>query len=230
MALKTRVEPINRDIELMLKETLSPAAQSKQFAQFAGEQIEDAKKTNRTILGRVPRMMLTVDGKMNAPLASVRPNGVVIAEFELLTDTLAWIGEQLVKHSPVGKSGTYKRSHVLLADGVEIDVGKVIPEAEVYTFINGVPYARKIEKGSSSQAPSGVYQAVATLASGRFGNVAKISFSYQSLKGGAVGKWSQSASAQRHAAANRSHSGSSAASRSEWLTRQPAITVRVGKR
>lgn len=207
MALKTRVQPINRDIELMIKESLSPAAQSREFAQFAGEQIEDAKRTNKTILGRTPRLTVSVDGKFNAPLASVRPNGVVIAEFELLTDALAWIGEQLVRHSPV-KTGRYQRSHTLFADGKEIDVGAQIPDAEEFVFINIVPYARKIERGSSSQAPNGVYQAVATLAARRFGNIAKISYGFRTaISGVFVGG----------AAGNKSSN------------RNPAIIVRVGK-
>ena len=48
--------------------------------------------------------------------------------------------------------------------------------ADEYVFINTVPYARKIERGSSSQAPDGVYQAVAMLARDRFGNVARITY------------------------------------------------------
>jgi len=53
-------------------------------------------------------------------------------------------------------------------------------------FLNIQPYARKIERGQSSQAPDGVYQAVATLAQRRFGNVAKITFSYRTAIGGAI--------------------------------------------
>lgn len=194
MAIRTRVEPINRDIELMLSEELSPQAQSKIFAEFAGEQIEEAKQTNRSILGRMPRYTVSVDGSEGAALSSVRPDGAVIVEFELVNDALAWIGEQLVVNSPVGQSsegdphpGLYQRSHTLFADGVEIDVGAVIPDAEQYIFLNTQPYARKLEIGMSSQAPDGVYQAVATLAKRRFGNVAKIEFNYRTLMSAAGG-------------------------------------------
>ena len=64
-------------------------------------------------------------------------------------------------------------------------------------FLNTQPYARKIEgyRGlggvvhrapSSPQAPDGVYQAVATLAQRKFGNVAKITFSYRTAIGGEI--------------------------------------------
>ena len=53
--------------------------------------------------------------------------------------------------------------------------------AEEYVFINTQPYARKIEgtggRRMAPQAPDGVYQAVATLAQRRFGNIARITFS-----------------------------------------------------
>jgi hypothetical protein len=60
--------------------------------------------------------------------------------------------------------------------------------AQQYVFVNTDPYARKIEgtkqkPPSSPQAPDGVYQAVATLAR-KFSNLAKITFSYQTVAGG----------------------------------------------
>lgn len=185
MAVTTRIQPISKDIDILLNEELSPKAQSQVFAALARDQIEDAKATNRSILGRVPRFTTFVDGNAGAPLESVRPDGVIVTEFELVDDVLLWIGEQLQTHSPV-KSGRYRRSHTLFADGREIDVGGVIPAADEYVFINVVPYARKIERGSSSQAPDGVYQAVATLGQRRFGNVARITFSYRTAVGRSI--------------------------------------------
>jgi hypothetical protein len=55
--------------------------------------------------------------------------------------------------------------------------------ASRYEFVSTVPYARKIERGLSPQAPDGVYQVVAVLAQKRFGNVARIRFSYRALPG-----------------------------------------------
>jgi hypothetical protein len=58
--------------------------------------------------------------------------------------------------------GLYKRSHVLIADGVAVDDGKIPPLAKTSDVrFNIQPYARKIERGLSPQRPDGVYQAVA---------------------------------------------------------------------
>lgn len=220
MAVRTRIDPIDRDIQLMISQELSPQAQARVFAQMAEQQIAEAKATNRRVLGREPRVKVTVDGKEGAPLASVRPNSVVVAEFDVLMDALAWIGEQLVKHSPV-ESGRYARSHRLLADGAEVAIGKSAPPASEYVFINTQPYARKLEKGASSDAPDGVYQAVATLAR-RFGNIANISFAYRAPQFGAIHAWAQTASATRHASLHGRRSG-----QAEWLRAQPAIVVNI---
>lgn len=185
MAVKTRVDPIDRDIQLMLADTLSPKAKSQVFADFAEDEIAKARQTNRQILGRNPRLTITVDGREGAPLTSVRPDGVIVAEFELFNDVLVWIANQLELHSPV-KSGRYQRSHTVFADGIEIEPTATVPAASEFVFINVVPYARKIERGVSSQAPDGVYQAVAVLAQRRFGNVARISFSYRTAMSGMI--------------------------------------------
>lgn len=230
MVVRTKVEPINRDIELMLSDELSPAARSEIFAEYAGEQIEEAKKIDAGILGQVPRYTVSVDGQVGAALTSVKPDGVIVAEFNVLIDALAWIEDQLIKHSPVGSGrdphpGLYQRSHALFADGQEINVGDKIPDAEEYVFINDQPYARKIEGGPgkvaiSPQAPEGVYQVVAHLAASRFGDVAKITFTFQAFIGGSVGTWAATTkmSSKGHA---------SAWARAEWLSRQPAIVVKI---
>lgn len=200
MTVQTRIEPIDRDIALMLSEELSPQGQSKVFAEFAGEQIEDAKQTNRQILGRMPRYTVAVDGRAGAPLETVKPDGVISAEFELFDDVLVWIAGQLETHSP-RLSGRYAKSHTIFADGVEVDVGAKIPDAQEFVFISTLPYARKIERGESSQAPDGVYQVVATLAQRRFGNIAKVTFSYRTaLSGSLIGGRAGDRSSERNPA------------------------------
>ena len=86
-------------------------------------------------------------------------------------------------HSPV-LTGRFAKSHELFADGVDTENPNIAPPAEEYVFLNTQPYARKIERGRSPQAPDGVYQAVATLAQRRFGNIARITFSYREVRGG----------------------------------------------
>lgn len=191
MAVRTKVEAIDRDIAVIVSDTLSPAAQSKALAQFAAETIEAAARSNRQVLGRDAARTIYVDGRKDAPLASVKPDGVVVAEFEISFGVLEWIWEQLQLHSPralpdPNPQAVYSLSHRLLADGVDIALGSKVPAAQVYEFVNVVPYAGKIELGSSSQAPDGVYQAVAVLADRIFANMARVSFSYRASLPGAI--------------------------------------------
>jgi hypothetical protein len=183
MALQTRVQPIVRDLELIQRQDLGAKAQSAVLAAFAAEAIEEAKQQNKRVLGVVPPYDVYVDGREGAPLESVKPNGVIRAEFQLVNEALAWISTQLQIHSPV-LTGRFAKSHELFADGVDTENPNNAPPADEYVFINTQLYARKIERGRSPQAPDGVYQAVATLAQRRFGNVARISFSYRTIRGG----------------------------------------------
>ena len=197
MPVTTRVEPIDKDIDLIFREDLSPAARSATLAEFARETLASAEETNAAALGHVPPHTTSVDGREGAAEESVRPDGEIAYEFNILEDLFAWIGEQLVTHSP-RKTGRFADSFLFFADGVEIPWDQPAPPAERYTFINVQPYARKIERGESPQAPDGVFQSVATLASRRFCNVARVSFSYEALLGGetALEAWASSTKRQ----------------------------------
>jgi len=205
VAVKTRLQPIGRDYEVFLSEQLGPKVRSAMLAEFAAERITEAKEHNKKVLGVVPPHEIYVDGVEGAPLSSVRPDGTIRAEFELVLEALAWINTQLQIHSPV-LTGRYAKSHELFADGVDTENPNAAPPAEEYVFMNIQPYARKLERGLSPQAPDGVYQAVATLAQRRFGNVAQITFSYRTAIGGKI-------------------IGGKAGDRSEM--RNPAIIVRL---
>lgn len=215
--LQTRVEPIDQDIQVILSD-FSPKERSAVLAQFARETLLQAQAEMRQTLGEVPEHTTTVDGARGAKEEQVRPDGVIVYEFQLVTQMFAWIDDQLVKASPK-KTGRYSKSHTFYADGDEADPSNP-PAASEYVFLSLVPYARKIERGQSKQAPDGVYQAVALLARRRFGNAAKISFGYRSASGGDLGKWASTASAMRLARRTRRR-----AKPQEWLTRQPAIII-----
>ena len=89
-------------------------------------------------------------------------------------------------------SGRYIRGHRLFIDGGEF-IGKDIPVgAEEYTFINTVPYARKIEIGKTKsgrafvlQVPNRIYERTAKDARRRVGNSVDVKFTYTSLSGAA---------------------------------------------
>lgn len=186
MAVRARVEPLERDLSILFPDTFSPEARSKAFAAFAREALEDAQEQNRQALGSVPPHETFVDGRRGAPLESVKPDGVIVFEFELVTETFEWVEAMLILHSPQ-RSGRYAKSHVFLADGVEADPTQA-PPAQEWAFVNRQPYSRKIERGLSPQAPEGVYQVVATMAQQRFGNLVKVRYTFRRLIGGGKGK------------------------------------------
>jgi len=191
VGLSVRITPVRRDLDVMFKQGIGDKAQSAILATFALEKIEEAKQQNKQALGVVPPYKIYVDGRQGAPLTSVKPDGVIRVEFQLVIEALAWIFEQLQRHSPV-LTGQYANSHELFADGIQVDNPNMAPPAEEYVFLNTQPYARKIEgdlsrEPSSKQAAEGVYEAVATLAQGKFGSrLAKIRFSYRTPIGGQI--------------------------------------------
>ena len=176
-----RVSPFIQQIEVFVSDLTDPKARSARLAQFAEDGIREIREQNRAAPGSDSPYEVTVDGRRGAPLASVKPDGVIVAEFDLVQEVLEWIGEQLLFESPV-LTGRYQRSHRLFADNAEVTPG-IIPEASEYAFVNLQPYARKIERGLSHQAPEGVYEAIAVTAQKRFGNVARVRFSFRTLPG-----------------------------------------------
>lgn len=190
MGVSVKIDPVEKDIAAMIRADLSPQMQQKEAAAFARAGIDEAKATNRQILGRDPPLTITVDGRKGAPLESVKPDGgTIIAEFELMEDVLRWIADELVRRSPV-TSGAYQKGHTLFVDGTEVPLGGQIPIGEEYVFINLVPYARRIEVGKTKsgrdfliQVPNHIYERTAKDAKRRFGNQADIQFAFREAIG-----------------------------------------------
>lgn len=217
----TKIAPVFREYELKLSAHMSDRRRSERLAAFALEKITEAKVANGGGGGQLAPHRQIVDGREGAPLVAVKPEGVIIARFDLLVETLEWIGDMLTKESPV-RSGRYAKSHVLYVDGDPFEGGGPIPNGKLYTFVNTQPYARKIDKGLSAKAPEGVYEAVAGVAAKRFGNVAKITFGWHPLIGAApLEAWADKTSLRRK------DRRQSKAALDEWRRRQPTIFVRA---
>jgi hypothetical protein len=179
MAITAKIDAIDKDLSLFLKEELSPEARKAVMVSFAKEELAKAQAANRQALGYEPPYETFVDQRRGAALESINPDGgTILFAFELLDDLFKWIGEQLVLHAPV-LTGKYRNSFRFYADGKEIAPGAEAPAARQYYFIASVPYARKIERGHSDQAPNGVFEVVAADAVRRFGNLATIRFGYR---------------------------------------------------
>lgn len=229
MATRVKVQAFNLSFKYEAPKAFRKEEQARLFAEFAQERIEEAKARNAAVLGGVPPYTVSVDGRLGAPLTSAQPNNPygVFVEFELVFEVVQWIVEMLKKHSPVGRSGRYQSSHVVIADGTAVDDGAATPIARRITVVNTQPYARKIERGLSSQAPDGVYQVVATLASRKFSNVARISFGYETPNFGAIDAWAASPAGASWAKRKRKGRTKGHA---EWLRRQPAIVIDLNSR
>jgi hypothetical protein len=184
MPISTRVESIDRDLSLLLGDDLSPEGRSAALAAFARQANEDALRQNEAAIGRRPAVRRVVDGRVGAAEESVKPGGMIAYEYDLVADMLTYIGDLLVAHSPV-LTGTYARSFLIMVDGAPHEPGAPLPpSAQDIVIVNTTPYARKVEGApgrppQSDQAPDGVFQAVAMLATSRFGNVAAIKFTWE---------------------------------------------------
>ena len=215
-----RLGNFRKDIELLVSDKLSPQARQRTVANYARKVLAETQSANRRALGRDTEYEQAVDGRKGATLESVNPDhGTIVFSFDLGQGVLEWIGEQLVLNSPV-LTGKYRASHVMLADGVEIDLGAPIPPAEEYIFVNTVPYARKIERGLSDQAPEGVFEVIADMAKRRFGNIADVKFTYRSILLPYIALGGKKGGKMASPAKRSAHS-------METETRNPAISVRI---
>lgn len=225
MAIRARIDVLDRSVLVDFAADLAPEARSAMLAEVAREGISEAVEINRRADGgRDPQYIQFVDGRSGAALDAVRPDGVIEVEFlaGLRAEAIDWIWAALLATAPV-RSGRYRKSFVLFADGAEVIDPDPSRVADEWVFVSTVPYARKIEGFAgrpplSDQAPDGVFHAVAVDAQRRFGNLAAVKFGSRSVEGGMLSSWASSTRlrSKGHASPHR---------RRDWLTRQPAIIV-----
>lgn len=215
------------DFAILFADVLSPEAQGKSLAELSREVLSDAQAQNVSVLGYAPAFLTLVNGAVVAlnALDRLRDGDTVTFEFDALDDVVRWVAEQLAAHAPY-KTGQFRESIKCYADGAEIDPDAELKTAAEYVFLSTVAYVRKIEGADgrdpeSPQAPDGVFEAVAALAAQRFGNQAKIRFTYVAADEGGISQWAQTPSARSLAHAR----GGRPEHHTEWLTRVPAITV-----
>jgi hypothetical protein len=181
------VDSGDEDLRVMVSESLSPEAISAVIADAARDAIAEAERNNTAALGGTVSYRTFVDGIESSNLDRARPNGKIRAIFDLRTDMLAWIEQQLIIHSPV-RTGRYQRSHRVFVDGIETAIADTAAGVGQVVFAPLSAYAPEIEAhdghpGESRQAPDGVYQAVAALARQRYGALADISFTFLAVPG-----------------------------------------------
>ena len=137
---------------------------------------------------RPSRFVRTVDGVRGAREEQVRPDGTIIYVYPRLDEVVQAAMELLFELSPV-LSGAYRMGHTLFVDGVEArNLEDWSGEGQIL-ISNVLPYSRKIELGKMTMRVPGsdhVYEQAEFALRQRFGNQARIIFTYRGLMGGSV--------------------------------------------
>ena len=189
MALKVRIPVISRETVFRSGGGLSPQEISAQFAAAAARDIAEIDAANAAVAGHALPRETFVDGRASDNLKAVRPDGVIVATWELTTEVVAWVYDRIEATAPK-KTGRFAKSVRIYADGVEVETPQDALGAAEVVIAPTVPYARKIEGGFAKKGgvwatnPNGVLHAVAAMASAKFGNVAKIKFGAREVVGG----------------------------------------------
>ena len=185
--LSISIDGSDDDLASLISESFGPEAVSTAIAEAARGALAEAEAINTAALGRAVPYETLVDGRESADLDKVRPDGSIVGIFDLTTEILTWIEQQLISHSPV-RTGRYQKSHRIFVDGAEMAIADIAPGVRQVVFAPLSAYAPEIEPhdgkpGESRKAPDGVYQAVAALARQRFGAFADISFTFLKVPG-----------------------------------------------
>lgn len=187
---------------------------ARQIAEFAVSE-------NAKIVGDTPKPLTVVrhvDGVQGAPESAVKEGGVIVYDYGRLDQVAEFALDVLRQLSPV-RSGQYAQSHVLMINGKVVDTLTDLKPGDRLTISNTQPYTRKIELGRKGfRRHAHVYEKAEKLVNRRFGNIARVIFTFETAPKGAIHTWAASTSL--------SHKGhASDRSREEWLTRQPTLII-----
>lgn len=133
-----------RSVRLFVGKNLSPQARSAALASFARADVARLQREGRAALDYT----VWVDGRENAPLESVQPEGRIVYRFNGIAEATAFALGFCVARSPV-LTGAYRKSWVVMVDGREW-TGPLpeIPAGSEVFVVNTQPYHRKIDMGS----------------------------------------------------------------------------------
>ncbi len=153
--------------------------------------IEVAKREHGKIMAATPKpstFRRFVDGVEGVREEAARPFGVIQYDYIRLDAAVQFAMETLFDLSPV-LSGDYRMAHTLFVDDVAASNLANWRPGSTIVISNFVPYARKIELGKMKMRVSGtdrVYAQAERIVRRRFGNMARIFFTYRGIVGGGV--------------------------------------------
>ena len=153
--------------------------------------VKVAKREHGKVMATAPRPVSFdrfVDGRKGAPEEAVKPTGTILYTYPRLEVVAQFAMETLFDLSPV-RSGKYRLSHTLFLNGSAVPNLRDFKSGDEATISNPVPYSRKIEVGKMKMRVPGtsmIYSKAAKIVRARYGNIAKIGFTYRGLMGGAI--------------------------------------------
>lgn len=150
-----------------------------------------AKREHGKVLAADPKpggFRRYVDGRRGAPEEAVKPLGVILYEYQRLDLVVQFAMETLFDKSPV-LSGAYRTGHTIFLNGAPVPDLAQWKSGDEVAISNYLPYARKIEAGKMTMRVPGtdhVYAQAAQIVNARYGNVAKVRFTYRGITGGGI--------------------------------------------
>lgn len=176
MPIKARAVPINVDVAIraVRRDPRMAAA----FGDAVRARRDQAQAANDSFVGRPVPVRTFVEYAEVPQLDDddiVIPGNVTFV-WDFAKPVIAEAKELLEKLAPV-KTGRYKRSFRLIADGKEIDWAAPIPPNSEVLICNVQPYARKLE----IRARDGILEAAGAVLKARYGRLLEISFQYIDL-------------------------------------------------
>lgn len=164
-------------------EGMNPPEIQRQHAAFARQKLAEhlAGVQSR------PAVTVIVDGRRDASEDSVKPYGVIRYEFSYFREVAAEALAQAQEMSPV-RSGRYKRSWFVLADGVEVAPDAIPDKARSVMVVNDQPYHRKIHVGAmrNLSVPPLIVERLRQVVQRRFGNLVQVGVRFILLEGGYI--------------------------------------------
>jgi hypothetical protein len=183
MALRVKLAPINSKVIFEADGLASRETIGKAFAAMVKKDIARVDADNAAIVGREVPHTTAIGATPVAVLPDfIDPAAHVVARWQIEVGAVAYAWGLLQKSGPVLR-GAYRKSHRIYADGVEVAGPDDTADASEVLILSIVPYARKIERGRKGYAPGAVYQAVTALTAARYGNIARIKFTYAEPEG-----------------------------------------------
>lgn len=188
---RVRMDAVARELSLASM-GLTGDAFRRFHVDMAKKELERVLRENRSASGSEPYYQQFVDGRQGASLDQVKVGGVIEFTFDYIAEIATYALELLKELSPVDRrpdanNVVFRDHHAIFINGSEVaDLSGLKPGDEVL-FANLLPYARKIESGSSIQAPNGVYEVAQRQLRARYGQMLYIEMTYRGfVEGGFI--------------------------------------------